>query len=115
MWMNRRRKQLTKRLQNSFKQILFCKNQRHLHPLQNRQQETRKKSNAINQLEERLKQSEIDLFTSIGESEEYMRLYQSFPDMKVHLESQYLQARETSSKLLGQIKAIKSAITHQQK
>jgi hypothetical protein len=73
------------------------------------------KSNAIHQLEERLKQSEIDLFTSIGESEEYMRLYQSFPDMKAHLESQYLQARETSSKLLGQIKAIKSAITHQQK
>lgn len=73
------------------------------------------KSNAIHQLEERLKQSEIDLFTSIGESEEYMRLYLSFPDMKAHLESQYLQARETSSKLLGQIKAIKSAITHQQK
>lgn len=73
------------------------------------------KSNAIHQLEERLKQSEIDLFTSIGESEEYMRLYQSFPDMKAHLESQYLQARETSSKLLGQIKAIKSAITYQQK
>ncbi|WP_297894501.1 response regulator [Shewanella sp.] len=75
----------------------------------------REKHNTIKQLEERLKQSEIDLLTSIGESEEYMRLYQSFPDMKAHLESQYLQARETSSKLLGQIKAIKSAITHQQK
>ena len=73
------------------------------------------KLNTIKQLEERLKQSEIDLLTSIGESEEYMRLYQSFPEMKAHLESQYLLARETSSKLLGQIKAIKSAITHQQK
>lgn len=75
----------------------------------------REKHNTIKQLEERLKQSEIDLLTSIGESEEYMRLYQSFPEMKAHLESQYLLARETSSKLLGQIKAIKSAITHQQK
>ncbi|MGI2211549.1 response regulator [Shewanella oncorhynchi] len=76
---------------------------------------TKQKHNTIRQLEERLKQSEIDLLTSIGESEEYMRLYQSFPEMKAHLESQYLLARETSSKLLGQIKAIKSAITHQQK
>ncbi|QYJ71349.1 response regulator [Shewanella sp. FJAT-51649] len=76
---------------------------------------SKQKHNTIKQLEERLKQSEIDLLTSIGESEEYMRLYQSFPEMKAHLESQYLLARETSSKLLGQIKAIKSAITHQQK
>ncbi|MDF0536041.1 response regulator [Shewanella sp. A32] len=70
---------------------------------------------AIKQLEERLKESEVDLLTSIGESEEYMRLYQSFPEMKTHLESQYLQARERSSKLLGQIKAIKSVLSHQRK
>ena len=70
---------------------------------------------AVQQLEERLKESEVDLLTSIGESEEYMRLYQSFPEMKAHLESQYLQARENSSKLLGQIKAIKSVLAHQQK
>ncbi|MEZ9822166.1 response regulator [Shewanella sp. 10N.286.45.A1] len=72
-------------------------------------------SNTIQQLEERLKESEVDLLTSIGESEEYMRLYQSFPEMKAHLESQYLQARENSSKLLGQIKAIKSVLSHQRK
>lgn len=70
---------------------------------------------AIQRLEERLKQSEVDLLTSIGESEEYMRLYKSFPEMKVHLESQYLQSRENSSKLLGQIKAIKSVLAHQQR
>ncbi len=72
-------------------------------------------NDAIRQLEERLKESEVDLLTSIGESEEYMRLYQSFPEMKAHLESQYLQAREKSSKLLGQIKAIKSVLSHQRK
>lgn len=70
---------------------------------------------AIQQLKERLKQSEVDLLTSIGESEEYMRLYKSFPEMKEHLESQYMLARESSSKLLGQIKAIKSVLSHQQK
>ena len=69
----------------------------------------------IQHLEQRLKQSEVDLLTSIGESEEYMRLYNSFPEMKSHLESQYMLARENSSKLLGQIKAIKSVLTHQQK
>ena len=70
---------------------------------------------AVQLLEERLKESEVDLLTSIGESEEYMRLYRSFPEMKAHLKSQYLQARENSSKLLGQIKAIKSVIAHQKK
>lgn len=69
----------------------------------------------IQQLKERLKQSEVDLLTSIGESEEYMRLYNFFPEMKEHLESKYLLARENSSKLLGQIKAIKSLLSHQQK
>ncbi len=72
-------------------------------------------NDTIQQLEERLKESEVDLLTSIGESEEYMRLYKSFPEMKTHLKSRYLQARENSSKLLGQIKAIKSVIAHQQK
>ncbi|MCG9730053.1 response regulator [Shewanella sp. Isolate13] len=69
----------------------------------------------VQQLKERLQQSEVDLLTSIGESEEYMRLYKSFPKMKEHLESQYMLARENSSKLLGQIKAIKSVLSHQQK
>ena len=69
----------------------------------------------IQHLEQRLKQSEVDLLTSIGESEEYMRLYNSFPEMKTHLESQYMLARENSSKLLGQIKAIKTVLAHQQK
>jgi predicted transcriptional regulator len=72
-------------------------------------------SDAVVQLEERLKESEVDLLTSIGESEEYMQLYKSFPEMKEHLESQYLQAREKSSKLLGKIKAIKAVLSHQKK
>ena len=70
---------------------------------------------ANSMLTERLKQSEIDLLASIGESEEYMRLYKTFPEMKELLESQYLIARENSSKLLGQIKALKSVLKYQEK
>ncbi len=98
-----------------FNQINFVINERSdddRHPeklLDNTEQD------AFQQLKERLKQSEVDLLTSIGESEEYMRLYESFPEMKAHLESQYMLARENSSKLLGQIKAIKSVLSHQQK
>ena len=36
-------------------------------------------------------------------------------EMKEHLEFMYMLARENSSKLLGQIKAIKSVLAHQQK
>lgn len=66
-------------------------------------------------LVERLKQCEVDLIASIAESEEYMALYKSLPELKEHLESNYLQSREHSSKLLGQIKAIKSVISYQKK
>jgi hypothetical protein len=67
------------------------------------------------QLNDRLMKSEIDLLASIGESEEYMRLCNTFPEMRGHLKSQYILARENSSKLLGQIKAIKSVLAHQKK
>jgi len=66
-------------------------------------------------LDERLQQCEIDLIKSIAESEEYMRLYESLPDLKEHLESNYLRSREYCSKLSGQIQAIKSVISYQSK
>nr|SHO15915.1 Putative uncharacterized protein [Moritella viscosa]SHO19036.1 Putative uncharacterized protein [Moritella viscosa] len=66
-------------------------------------------------LDERLQQCEIDLIKSIAESEEYMRLYESLPDLKEHLESNYLKSREYCSKLSGQIQAIKSVISYQSK
>lgn len=66
----------------------------------------------IKKLEENIKQYQVDLLASIGESEEYMRLYETFPKMKTHLETLYHQARERSSKLLGQIKALKNVLSH---
>ena len=74
-----------------------------------------KPQNVIQKLEKMLKQYQVDLLASIGESEEYMRLYETLPEMKSHLEMQYHQARERSSKLLGQIKAIKTVKSHYKK
>jgi len=80
-----------------------------------KQDVTDKHHNVIQKLEEKLKQYQVDLLASIGESEEYMHLYETLPEMKSHLEMQYHQARERSSKLLGQIKAIKTVKSHYKK
>ncbi len=69
-------------------------------------------NSALIQIEEQLKQYKVDLLASVGESEEYMRLYKSNPEFKSLLENEYHQAREQSSKLLGQIKALKTVLTH---
>lgn len=75
----------------------------------------KKPQNVIQQLEKMLKHYQVDLLASIGESEEYMRLYETLPEMKGHLEVRYHQAREHSSKLLGQIKAIKTVKSYYKK
>lgn len=72
------------------------------------------KKSTVKQLKSRLKKSETDLLTNIGESEEYMNLHRHFPEMKEHLESQYLLTLEKNSKILGQIRALKSALSYHQ-
>jgi len=62
--------------------------------------------------EDQLRQYQVDLLSSIGESEEYKRLYTSNPELKTLLESQYRKARDESSRILGQIKAIKNVISY---
>ncbi len=62
--------------------------------------------------EQQLRQYQVDLLSSIAESEEYKRLYSINPELKGLLEAQYHHARDKSSKLLGQIKAIKTVISH---
>lgn len=62
--------------------------------------------------EQQLRQYQVDLLSSIAESEEYKRLYSLNPELKGLLEAQYHHARDKSSKLLGQIKAIKTVISH---
>ncbi len=67
---------------------------------------------AINKIKEQLKQYKVDLLASVGESEEYMSLYESNPEFKTLLEAEYHQARDQSSKLLGQIKALKTVLSY---
>lgn len=65
-------------------------------------------------LQELARTYQVDLLTSIGESEEYIRLYNDFPELKPQLEPQYLSARERSSKLLGKIKALDTVLAQLQ-
>jgi len=67
---------------------------------------------SIGEIEKKLDQYQVDLLASIAESEEYMKLYETNPELKEALEPNYHQAREQSSKLLGQIKALKAVISH---
>jgi hypothetical protein len=66
----------------------------------------------LEQIREQLNQYKVDLLASVGESEEYMRLYKSNPELKVLLKTEYHHARDQSSRLLGQIKALKTVLTH---
>lgn len=66
----------------------------------------------IMKIEEQLKKYQVDLLACLGESEEYMRLYKTNPEFKTLLEKEYLQARDKSSRLLGQIKALNTVIHH---
>jgi len=58
------------------------------------------------ELEKSIQEYQVDMMAAIGESEEYMRLFKEFPELKQQLEEQYLIAREKSSKILGRITAL---------
>ncbi|HHQ4052862.1 TPA: hypothetical protein ACSP0P_003690 [Citrobacter freundii] len=65
----------------------------------------------IKYLESRLKEHQISLMASIGESEEYKTLFTTLPDMHLQLEELFIRSREKSSTLLGQIAAINNVIS----
>lgn len=70
------------------------------------------REDAIDSLKEQLKGDKVDLISSISESEEYLRLIEIFPQAKEHLQIQFLNASERSSKLLGKIRATKSFLIY---
>jgi hypothetical protein len=51
------------------------------------------------------------MMAAIGESEEYIRLLNDYPEMKNILSESYHSSRDNSSKLLGKIKAIKTILS----
>ena len=62
------------------------------------------------ELDRLVKTYQVDLLSSIGESEEYLRLHQTYPQLKAKLEPHYLKSRDVSSKILGKIRAIESVL-----
>lgn len=62
-------------------------------------------------LQEELSQRRVELVASIGEAEEYHRLYNKYPTLRGALKDQYLESRERSTKLLGQLRAVETVIT----
>jgi hypothetical protein len=68
------------------------------------------KSSAIEKLEEALQQYNADMMAAIGESEEYIRLIGSVPEMGDSLTEKYYLARDKSAKLLGKIQAVETVI-----
>lgn len=64
-------------------------------------------------LVDKLKNYELELLTSMGESEEYKAIYSDFPQLKSQLQERYNKAREYCSKLLGRVKAIETLIEQQ--
>jgi len=66
--------------------------------------------NILKSLNEKAKKYQVDLNASIGETEEYKALYESYPSLKSELEAQYELSRDKSSKLLGQLTATKKII-----
>ena len=66
-------------------------------------------------LRERLNQYKNELLISYGESNEYKKLCDDFPDLYELLQPKYNNAREQNSRLLGQIKAVEKLINESDK
>ena len=72
--------------------------------------EEKLKSSAIGKLEEALQKHKADMMAAIGESEEYIRLIDSVPEIGDSLTEKYYLARDKSAKLLGKIQAVETVI-----
>lgn len=57
-----------------------------------------------------LKEIQLDLLTSLGETERYKQLFEEIPHLKGRLEGVYLEVRDRSSKLLGHVRAIENTL-----
>ncbi|WP_020682937.1 hypothetical protein [Marinobacterium rhizophilum] len=69
------------------------------------------KQSAIDELKNCAKQYRVDFMTSLAESEEYMRIIKTFPDLTPRLKEQYHRSRVNSTKLLGKLKAVEVLLT----
>lgn len=61
-------------------------------------------------LKDELSKRKVELVASIGEAEEYQRLYNQFPALQQAVRTQYLESRDRSTKLLGQLRAVETVL-----
>lgn len=57
-----------------------------------------------------LKETRLDLLSSLGETERYKQLFEEIPHLMGRFEGAYLEARDRSSKLLGHVRAIENTL-----
>lgn len=62
-------------------------------------------------LKEELSKRRVELMASIGEAEEYQRLYKQFPTLQQAVRPQYFESRDRSTKLLGQLRAVETVLS----
>ncbi|MCY1417510.1 hypothetical protein D9M71_330460 [compost metagenome] len=61
-------------------------------------------------LQAMLKETQLDLLSSLGETERYKQLFEEIPHLKGRFEGVYLEVRDRSSKLLGHVRAIENTL-----
>lgn len=66
--------------------------------------------NTQEKLLSKLKHYKADLLLNIGESEAYKELYSEFPELVDELQTQYNNARDNNTKILGKIRAIEGLL-----
>ena len=71
-------------------------------------------NNIQKELFERLHDYKNDLLISLGETDEYKKLYEKFPEFLAKLKPEYANARDHNSRLLGKIKALENLIQQNQ-
>jgi len=64
----------------------------------------------VRDLREELSTRKVELIASIGEAEEYQRLYNKFPALQKIVRTQYIESRDRSTKLLGQLRAVEAVM-----
>ncbi|KFE51806.1 hypothetical protein [Pseudomonas syringae] len=61
-------------------------------------------------IEEMLKETRLDLLSSMGETERYKQLFEEMPHLKNRLEGAYHEVRDRSSRLLGHLRALETTL-----
>jgi len=62
-------------------------------------------------LEATLKEVRLDFLASMGEAERYKQLIDEMPHLQNHVENEYREARDRSSRLLGHVQAVEKTLS----